>query len=96
MYMILIGREHISRHTRQFSAARTPLAMWQVIATQETWRNDADVLACFPRAKFVTTKIVRFFPIGGNCVVTTQIAFNTGVLIVLAVTEVESSQIEGS
>ena len=93
--MILIGREHLSRYVRQFSSARTSLAMWQFIVAQEDWHEKADVMACFPSAKFLTPKMACFSPMGADCVVTAQIAFNTGILIVLAVTEVESSKTQG-
>lgn len=69
--------------------------MWQAIARQETWGNQADASLCFPTVNFLTPKMACFYPTGGNCVITTQIAFNTGILIVLAVTEIESSQIQG-
>lgn len=92
--MILIGREHITLYIRQFPAARTALAMWQAISNQAAWRTQAETMACFPTVKFLTPKMARFYPTEINCVITTQIAFNTGILIVLAVTETESPQIQ--
>lgn len=70
--------------------------MWQAISQKASWRNQAEAMSCFPAVKFLTPRMARFYLIGINCVVTTQIAFNTGVLIVLAVTEVESPHIQES
>lgn len=64
--------------------------MWQVITQKATWRDQADTTSCFPAVRFLTPRMARFYPAGVNCVVTTQIAFNTGVLIVLAVTVADS------
>lgn len=90
--MILIGREHISRYIQQTPSAGTALGMWQAITKMATWRNQAEATSCFPSVKFLTPKMARFYPAGISCVVTTQIAFNTGILIVLAVTDFESPQ----
>lgn len=84
--MILIGRDHITQYTQQFPTARTALAMWQVITQKSAWRDQADTTHCFPAVRFLTPRMARFYPAGVSCVVTTQIAFNTGILIVLAVT----------
>jgi mRNA-degrading endonuclease HigB of HigAB toxin-antitoxin module len=92
--MILIGRDHITLHSRQFPTARTALAMWQAISQKATWTDQAAVVSCFPAVKFLTPKMARFFPTGINCVITTQIAFNTGILIVLAVNEFEVTQFQ--
>lgn len=70
--------------------------MWQAIARQSTWQNQAETSACFPTVKFLTPRMARFYPVGINCAITAQIAFNTGILIVLAVTETESPQIRES
>lgn len=94
--MILIGRDHLVGHTQQFPAARTALAMWQAVAQKSSWKNQADTQATFPGVKFLTPKLARFYPAGINCVITTQIAFNTGILIVLAVTKLEAQQTQES
>lgn len=62
--------------------------MWQSIACQETWHNQAETATCFPTVNFLTPRMARFYPVGGDCIITTQIAFNTGILIVLAVSEI--------
>lgn len=92
--MILIGREHITQHGSRFPPARTALAMWQAISQKATWADQAAVAACFPAVKFLTPRMASFYLAGINCVITTQIAFNTGILIVLAVNEVKSTQFQ--
>jgi mRNA-degrading endonuclease HigB of HigAB toxin-antitoxin module len=82
--MILIGREHITVYTQQFPTASAGLAMWRVITQKAAWRDQTETTSCFPAVRFLTPKMARFYP--ANCVVTAQIAFNTGILIVLAVT----------
>lgn len=49
--------------------------------------NQDEVIACFPSTKFHTQGIAHFHLDEAKCVIAAQIAFNTGVLIVLAVTE---------
>lgn len=93
--MILIGREHITTHSRYFPAARTALAMWQAISQRATWADKSDVSFCFPAVKFLTPKMACFYPVAINCVITTQIAFNNGILIVLAVNEAHATQLQG-
>lgn len=90
--MILIGRDHITSYVRQNPSARTALAMWQAITQKASWHSSLETKTCFPAVKFVTPKMACFSLAGINCIITTQIAFNTGILIVLAVTEVESPQ----
>lgn len=85
--MVLIGREHITQYVQRFPSAKTALAMWQAITGREVWRNQAQTVACYPTVKFLMPQIACFYPMGLSCVVTTQIAFNTGVLIVLAVSD---------
>lgn len=85
--MILLGREHLLTHTQQYPAARTAVAMWLAIATRSTWQSKADVLGCFPATTFVTPTLASFYLIGVDSVLTAQIAFNSGILIVLAASQ---------
>ncbi len=88
--MVLIGRQHITAYIRRNASAHTALALWEAITRKARWQTSAEVLASFPATKFVTPKMANFSLVGVNCAVTTQIAFNTGTLIVLGVTAVES------
>jgi mRNA-degrading endonuclease HigB of HigAB toxin-antitoxin module len=90
--MILIGRDHIAVFIQQRPDSRTALAMWQAIAERATWRSAADAFASFPLVSFVTPRIARFPMAGITYNVMTQIAFNTGILIVLAVTEANTPE----
>jgi mRNA-degrading endonuclease HigB of HigAB toxin-antitoxin module len=90
--MILIGREHLAHHAASFPASRTALCLWQATSKSVQWRDQAAVVLTYPTARFTTPQIARFFPAGTACVITTQIAFNTGILIVLAVTEAASAE----
>lgn len=94
--MILIGREHITLHSRRFPSARTALAMWQAISQKATWTDQAAVISCFPAVKFLTPRMACFYPAAINCVITTQIAFNNGILIVLAVNEAQATQFQST
>ena len=96
LLMILIGREHITTHSRRFPAARTALVMWQAISQRATWADQSEVISCFPAVKFLTPKMACFYLVAINCVVTTQIAFNNGILIVLAVNEAQSTQLQST
>lgn len=94
--MILIGREHITQYIGQFPTARTALATWHMITQQAAWRDQADTASCFPGVRFLTPRMASFYPAGVHCVITTQIAFNTGILIVLAVTVADTRQSQES
>jgi mRNA-degrading endonuclease HigB of HigAB toxin-antitoxin module len=85
--MILLGREHLLNHTQQYPAARTAVAMWLAIANRSIWQSKADVLGCFPATTFVTPTLASFYLIGVDSVLTAQIAFNSGILIVLAASQ---------
>jgi mRNA-degrading endonuclease HigB of HigAB toxin-antitoxin module len=94
--MILIGREHITTHSRRFPSAKTALAMWQAISQRATWTDQSAVISCFPAVKFLTPRMACFYPVAINCVITTQIAFNSGILIVLAVNEAQATQFQST
>lgn len=85
--MILLGRELLLTHTQQYPAARTAVAMWLAIANRSTWQSKADVLECFPATTFVTPTLASFYLVGVDSVLTVQIAFNSGLLIVLAASQ---------
>lgn len=85
--MILLGREHLLTHTKQFPATRTAVAMWLAIACRSAWQSKADVLSCFPATTFLTPTMACFHLIGADSVLTVQIAFNSGILIVLAASQ---------
>ncbi len=61
--------------------------MWGAIAEDAHWRDQSEAQVCFPTVQFLTPKLARFRLTGANCVITAQVAFNIGVLIVLAVSE---------
>lgn len=90
--MILIGREHITQYIGQFPSARAALATWQAITQKAAWRDQTETTSCFPAVRFLTPRMACFYPARVGCVVTTQIAFNTGILIVLAVTVSDTQQ----
>lgn len=90
--MILIGREHLAHHAACFPASRTALCLWQATSKSVRWHDQAEVALTFPAVRFTTPQIARFFPTGAACVITSQIAYNTGILIVLAVSEAISAE----
>jgi hypothetical protein len=69
--------------------------MWQAISKGAAWRNAGEVLSVFPATKFVTPKLANFPLVGGDCSVSTQIAFHSGVLIVLGITNLRSQPLQG-
>jgi mRNA-degrading endonuclease HigB of HigAB toxin-antitoxin module len=89
--MILIGREHLLSYTKQFPATRTAVALWLAVATKAGWHAKDDVLSHFPTAKFLTPTMACFYLAAADCVLTVQIAFNSGLLIVLAASQSRKS-----
>ncbi|MBN9575417.1 MAG: type II toxin-antitoxin system HigB family toxin [Alicycliphilus denitrificans] len=94
--MILIGSHHTFAYIGRFPAARTALVMWQAVCRKASWRSPADVLAHFPATKFPTPRLASFSLVAAECSVTAQIAFNTGVLIVLDVGTLDSLPVGSS
>lgn len=94
--MILIGSHHSFAYIGKFPAARTAIVIWQAICRKAAWRDPNDVLAHFPAAKFPTPTLANFPLLAAECSVTAQIAFNSGVLIVLDVRTLEPSPVEGA
>ena len=85
--MILLGRELLLTHTQQYPAARTAVSMWLAITNRSNWQSKSDVIECFPATTFVTPTLASFYLVGVDSVLTAQIAFNSGLLIVLAASQ---------
>jgi mRNA-degrading endonuclease HigB of HigAB toxin-antitoxin module len=94
--MILIGSHHTFAYIERFPAAQTALAMWQAVCQKASWGSPGDVLSHFPATKFPTPRLANFPLVAAQCSVTAQIAFNTGVLIVLDVGTLDSLPVGSS
>jgi mRNA-degrading endonuclease HigB of HigAB toxin-antitoxin module len=81
--MVLVGRGLVAKFAREYPPATTALAVWLSTVQQEVWRARSDVIGVFPAAKFVTPSVACFY-LDAQWVITAQIAFNTGIVIVLA------------
>jgi len=93
--MILLGRDHITSYSQQHPSARTALGMWLVAAEAVSWSSQSEIINFYPLIKFTTPKIAHIYLSGVNCVITAQLAFNSGIIIILGVNEFDSSQIQG-
>lgn len=82
--MVLVGRDILSKLAAGEPEAGVGVALWTAIAVRATWTCPADVLATFPSCNFIGPKIAVFVLSQCGCKVTAQIAFNSGVVIVLA------------
>lgn len=92
--MVLVGRGLVAKFAREHPSATTALAVWLSTVQQESWRARPDVVGAFPAAKFVTPCVACFY-LSAQWVVTAQIAFNTGVVIVLAVALTVNESVSG-
>jgi hypothetical protein len=73
----------------------TALGMWSVAVEAGSWSSQSEILDFYPFIKFTTPKIAQIYISGVNCVITAQLAFNSGIVIILGVNELDSSQIQG-
>lgn len=83
--MLLLNKELISKLLRQSSGAVAAIALWADDIQRSQWRTREDVLKTCPDARFVAGSMAIFPFDSERYSVTAQIAFNTAVVIVLAV-----------
>jgi mRNA-degrading endonuclease HigB of HigAB toxin-antitoxin module len=82
--MVVVGRDILSKFAAGEPEASVGVALWTAIAVRAAWSCPADVAATFPSCNFIGPKIAVFVLSQCGCKVTAQIAFNSGVVIVLA------------
>lgn len=82
--MVVVGRDILSKLATGEPAARVGVSLWASIAKRASWTCQADVCATFPACIFIGPKLAVFVLSQCGCKVTAQIAFNSGVVIVLA------------
>jgi mRNA-degrading endonuclease HigB of HigAB toxin-antitoxin module len=85
--MVLLNRELLTNLQRRSAAAVTPIALWSDDVQRFRWRTREDVLKTYPGTKFVAGSMATFLFETAKCSVTTQIAFNSEIVIVLAAQE---------
>lgn len=83
--MLLLNKELLTKLLRQSSGAVAAVALWVDDIQRSHWSTRDDVLHTCPNAKFVTGSMATFPFDSERYSVTAQIAFNTAVVIVLAV-----------
>ncbi|WP_093128995.1 type II toxin-antitoxin system HigB family toxin [Variovorax sp. OK605] len=89
--MVVLGCDLLTRLTREVPSAHTAVALWVAVAKHSSWQGHADVMASFPAAVFVAPTLATFNLINVGCTLTVQIAFNSGVVIVLAANSFENT-----
>lgn len=82
--MLLLNRALLTQVAARQRQLLTAVSMWADTVARRTWTNRGEVLEDYPSAGFVTGGMAVFSL--GPCIVTAQIAFNSGVVIVLAAT----------
>lgn len=83
--MVLLGRDLLTRLCAECPGARTAVAVWAAVAAKAAWSSQEEVQGHFPTAKFLTPSLATFQLTDVNCALTAQIAFNTGIVIVLSI-----------
>ena len=82
--MVLINKNLLASLLRMSTNAITAVALWTDDVQKSQWKAREDVLKHYPKVKFLAGSMATFFLGTEDCSVTVQIAFNTGVVIVLA------------
>ncbi len=82
--MVLLNKRLLAKLLMESASAVTAATLWADDVIRFHWRDREDVMKVYPNAKFLAGSMATF-PLGSEgCSVTVQIAFNTGVVIILA------------
>jgi mRNA interferase HigB len=81
--MRLVGRDKLDLFCKKHGDVRTWIQAWIAEVTAATWRNTMDIKLRFANASFLSQNVVIFNVKGNTYRLETQIAFKTGVVVVL-------------
>ena len=82
--MTLIGKQHIWELLRSKGLATVAISVWMANVEKDHWDDRNDVLRNHPSVRFLTPNMAIFAFPGSQIEVTTQIAFNTSIVVILA------------
>lgn len=82
--MVLLNKRLLSTLLMESVGAVTAVSLWVDDVQRFQWRDREDVLKAYPGARFLAGSMATFHLGAEGCSVTAQIAFNTGVVIILA------------
>ena len=81
--MVLLNKNLLASLLRVSTNAVAAVALWTDDVQRSQWKAREDVLKHYPTVKFLAGSMATFFLGTEGCSLTVQIAFNTGVVIVL-------------
>ena len=80
--MLIVGRDKLEAFVDAHADTRTWIANWVADAEAARWRTPQDIKSCYRSASFLAANVVIFNVKGKKYRLETQIAFNTGIVVV--------------
>lgn len=87
--MVILHKRLLTEFARQGADLLTAISMWADRTSQSKWKNRAEMVIDYPTARFISGSIVLFKLENAPAVITAQVAFNTGLVFVLSVSQQE-------
>lgn len=88
--MVLLNKGVLTTLAEEQNELLTALVLWADLVSRSAWKSRADVHQDYPKAVFVSGNTTVFAL--EQCAVTAQIAFNAGLVVVLAASHLEETQ----
>jgi len=80
--MLLVGRDRLDEFTKAHADARAWIENWIANVEAARWRSPQDIKNSYSSASFLANRVVIFNVKGNRYRLETQVAFNTGVVVV--------------
>jgi mRNA-degrading endonuclease HigB of HigAB toxin-antitoxin module len=93
--MVLVGRELITGFVEANTVARRTISIWLADVSASAWTSLEDIKSIYPRTRALPGRLVIFDFISPPFTITTQIAYFTGVVVVLGVTDNSAATLSG-
>ena len=80
--MLLVGRDRLDEFTKAHADACAWIENWMAVIEAARWRSPQDIKNSYASASFLANRVVIFNVKGNRYRLETQVAFNTGVVVV--------------
>jgi mRNA interferase HigB len=80
--MLLVGRDRLDEFTKAHADAGAWIENWMAVVEAARWRSPQDIKNCYSSASFLANRVVIFNVKGNRYRLETQVAYNTGVVVV--------------
>jgi len=87
--MVILNKRLLTEFARQGADLLTAISMWADRTGQSKWKDRSELALDYPAARFISGSMVVFKLENTRAVITAQVAFNSGLIVVLAVSQHE-------